>query len=562
MKFVKGIRKKVVIPDMCYLCRNQVSAICCKCSTDYGKNIIIINKTILKQCQNGEWICHKCQSTIKYIDLKTHQHPALHWMLDVESQGFNGGLLADSMGLGKTIVTLGLINNNLVPDDDRVRSVTKTLIMLPPSLYNQWIQEIRECLTCLNDDQIIFYYGPRHQRSQELKRKKNKAIIAISTYNILRNEIATDRKLAKDKNTAIRREMRKIKQQYPHYTKQQLRHQAKQQYTLTRTYGLKLGSIANPVTTLPIKVKKYKNNKDKNAEFLINWDYDRIICDEVHLLSNITSKSFLEILPYIDKATFRWLLTGTPFNNHITEFAGLGRILGIMPFNEIKFWRKVLRIETQLELGRSLNELNESELEIIAKFREMKQTHILQRLKLDAPQLQIPPKQIKIIKCSMTTNQMIYYKKTLNSCPWTALTNPNQKINVRQILTKINVLRQITISALQPGLIKETKYGHDDLGLPDSITSEMILENSGKMSQFLKILQTIPKNQKILIFSAWIATLRQVARILESIGYVLYRDFVFMIGCHILRKPKDKIIHDFNQKEGPQIMLCTLKAGI
>jgi len=72
--------------------------------------------------------------------LKPHQKEGVDWMVDMEQTtrtNFHeedmpiGGILADEVGLGKTIQTIGLILSNPM----------KTLIVTPKSLVPQWIEE-------------------------------------------------------------------------------------------------------------------------------------------------------------------------------------------------------------------------------------------------------------------------------------------------------------------------------------------------------------------------------------------------------------------------------------
>ena len=74
---------------------------------------------------------------------KPYQEDGCKWMLNREceyKQLFeidipNGGILADEVGLGKTIMTLSVILGNMLP---------KTLIILPKSLISQWISQINK----------------------------------------------------------------------------------------------------------------------------------------------------------------------------------------------------------------------------------------------------------------------------------------------------------------------------------------------------------------------------------------------------------------------------------
>lgn len=65
-----------------------------------------------------------------------HQQKGITWMLAKElTETIKGGILADEVGLGKTIQSIGIICKNPVPN---------TLILVPKSLVNQWHYEINK----------------------------------------------------------------------------------------------------------------------------------------------------------------------------------------------------------------------------------------------------------------------------------------------------------------------------------------------------------------------------------------------------------------------------------
>jgi SNF2 family DNA or RNA helicase len=55
----------------------------------------------------------------------------------------HGGLIADEMGMGKTIMMLANIVNGIPPPNSK-REVKATLIIVPSSLMNQWFEEIKK----------------------------------------------------------------------------------------------------------------------------------------------------------------------------------------------------------------------------------------------------------------------------------------------------------------------------------------------------------------------------------------------------------------------------------
>lgn len=85
------------------------------------------------------------------IEFKQHQYDGVEWCVRNELAkdlpcGINGGFIADEMGLGKTILMIGLMISNLLP---------KTLIVLPSTLIDQWMKEIKK----ITGHSPLLFYG-------------------------------------------------------------------------------------------------------------------------------------------------------------------------------------------------------------------------------------------------------------------------------------------------------------------------------------------------------------------------------------------------------------------
>jgi SNF2 family DNA or RNA helicase len=91
---------------------------------------------------DGKWLVKGMKSTLYH-----HQLLGANWMLQRELNGGApfGGLLADSMGLGKTVQTLACMVGNPAQEDDRKRGISSraTLIVVPSAVIDQWMDEIR-----------------------------------------------------------------------------------------------------------------------------------------------------------------------------------------------------------------------------------------------------------------------------------------------------------------------------------------------------------------------------------------------------------------------------------
>lgn len=68
--------------------------------------------------------------------LKPFQLEGLNWMMEQEKTDYNGGLLGDEMGMGKTIQAVSLIMSDFPQPDP-------TLVIVPPVALMQWVSEIK-----------------------------------------------------------------------------------------------------------------------------------------------------------------------------------------------------------------------------------------------------------------------------------------------------------------------------------------------------------------------------------------------------------------------------------
>ena len=116
------------------------------------------------------------------VDVIDYQKTGLEWCLENEKpflkqnrgpfDDFKGGILADEMGMGKTITMLSLISSNVVPH---------TLIVLPPSLISQWVSAITKC--CYTDP--VVYHGAKRKNLTDTKILN--ASICITSYGMLKD---------------------------------------------------------------------------------------------------------------------------------------------------------------------------------------------------------------------------------------------------------------------------------------------------------------------------------------------------------------------------------------
>ena len=109
------------------------------------------------------------------LDTKKHQLSGIEWVINREktpSVGSPGGFLCDEMGLGKTILMIGSIILN---------PLTRTLIVLPKSLLDQWKRAIIK-FTPLSEEDVLIFHGANSKISKE---EISEYCVVLTTYGMI-----------------------------------------------------------------------------------------------------------------------------------------------------------------------------------------------------------------------------------------------------------------------------------------------------------------------------------------------------------------------------------------
>lgn len=79
-------------------------------------------------------------------ELFGYQFVGTGWMVAREKSkdGPAGGILADSMGFGKTVQTLACVAGNPPSEEDKENGLQTTLVVAPANAVSQWIEEVFE----------------------------------------------------------------------------------------------------------------------------------------------------------------------------------------------------------------------------------------------------------------------------------------------------------------------------------------------------------------------------------------------------------------------------------
>ncbi|KAE9121709.1 DNA repair protein [Phytophthora fragariae] len=191
-----------------------------------------------------------------------------------------GGILADDMGMGKTMMMLSLIayqkhageekaadNNSASSSRDKRKTTGKTLVVCPLSLLHQWKNEAQERF--LPDTlSVHVYYGDDRDNGTGISAASfRKSDLVLTTYGVLSAEF------------------------------------------------------------------------EKNG-VLTTTEWNRLILDEAHSIKNRSTGYFKTCSAM--KATHRWCLTGTPIQNTLDDMFALLCFLQYQPWSRVAWWKRVI----------------------------------------------------------------------------------------------------------------------------------------------------------------------------------------------------------------------------
>jgi SNF2 family DNA or RNA helicase len=287
-------------------------------------------------------------------------HKVFHNVVTGENQAgapsdTRGGILADMMGLGKTLSILSLISSSAeeaqlfqhfspeqpsAPETKQTkgdmdasqaplgltpvaRNIKATLIICPLSTITNWEEQIKQHVAP-GELSYHIYHGPN--RIKDLARLASYDII-ITTYGSVSNELSARRKAKKGS--------------YP----------------------------------------------------LEELGWFRIVLDEAHMIREQSTMQFKAIVRL--QAQRRWAVTGTPVQNRLDDFAALLSFLRLEPFHHRgKFLRHIV------EPFKACNP------DIVPKLRILVDTITLRRLK---DKIDLPPREDLIVKLDFSPEERVIY---------------------------------------------------------------------------------------------------------------------------------------------------------
>ncbi|PPS12587.1 hypothetical protein GOBAR_AA08050 [Gossypium barbadense] len=304
------------------------------------------------------------------IPLLRYQKEWLAWALKQEDSNTKGGILADEMGMGKTIQAIALVlakrqvlhtigepnvSSQTAGSSTDLPRIRCTLVICPVVAVSQWVSEI-DRFTSRGSTKVLVYHGAN--RGKNVKQFSEYDFV-ITTYSIVEAEYRKFMMPPKEKCPYCGKSFhqKKLSVHLKYYcgpdaikTENQSKQERKKPKSMFKS-GKKHASNYEADSRKRASKKKAKHNKeDKDRDFefdetsagkehnlpegkslLHSVKWERIILDEAHFVKDRrcnTAKAVLSL-----ESLYKWALSGTPLQNRVGELYSLVRFLQIVPYS-------------------------------------------------------------------------------------------------------------------------------------------------------------------------------------------------------------------------------------
>lgn len=331
------------------------------------------------------------------VNLMKHQRVGLKWLCNVEKSRKKGGILADDMGLGKTVQAIALI---LANKSGNFQCKT-TLIVGPVSILRSWQGEIETKVKRRANMRCLIYGGSNGMKVKHWRDLARYDAIMIS-YQTLAIE---------------------YKKHWP-----------------AKLEGDQANNLP-PVPQLTALNSLKESNEYWSPFYSDEANFYRVILDEGQNIKNKNTQAAKACCSL--NATYRWVLSGTPIQNNMTELYSLIRFLRIPPYHrEERF---------SADIGRKLkntDNLSEDRKNAFKKVRVLLKAIMLRRTKNDKingePILELPPKHVEVVEAQLEGEELQFYTDLENKNKQLVkkLLQRRAKGNYSSVLTLLLRLRQ------------------------------------------------------------------------------------------------------------------------
>jgi len=394
--------------------------------------------------------------------LLPHQVHAVQWMKDHEQSQF-GGILADDMGLGKTLDCIALMVQS-----DHTTIPAPNLIICPKSLLAQWRDEIM-AHTTVSFERILIYHGKRRQKKRRhhqhwLQTRYHQQHLSHHQQQPTRDVVEQDNNNAgqdvscppvvlvgsrdsmvshtEDQSGslffAVIMTYDTVRAEYAQYLKQQKK---------------KTASLMNKSSQQQQQHdEEYAAQSHASKSFLFDTMWGRIILDEAHIIRGQQTQITHAVMALHSK--YRWCVTGTPYNNAVSDVASLCSFLRIKPYHSMHWWNR-----------------HNEDVKAIAQWREQ---CLLRRTK---EILNLPSVEHVVVDCPLDVNERMFYDYLFRMAvqKYAQFQNSHQRNKLQMFGTMLSYLLRLRQACDHPLVVLGRVYTRALSNL--SLSSAAAIEN-------------------------------------------------------------------------------------